>query len=388
MSLMLHATYSPAACGWLAACALLLGGAAEDWPSYRRDPALSGVAPGSLPDDFEVLWTFDTGAPIVSSPVVAHGRVYIGGDDQNLHAIDLATGEEVWRFATEDMIEAPPLALGDTIYVGSADFHLYAVDAATGEERWRFRTGDQVLGGANWVPGPRGENGGEGNNRIVVGSYDNSLYCLDAGTGEQLWSYETGNYVNGTPAVRGNEIVFGGCDAILHVVSAETGEALRQVELGEACHVAGSVALDDERAYFGHYGNAFVCIDLGTGETVWRYEDPRFPFFSSPAIGERRVVFGGRNKQLHCVDRATGEELWTVKTRRKVDGSPVICGDKVVFGSGDGRLYVVRLEDGSEVWTYEVGRSLFSSPAVVDGMIVIGGDDGVVYAFGQGGAGE
>jgi outer membrane protein assembly factor BamB len=222
----------------------------------------------------------------------------------------------------------------------------------------------------------------------VVGSYDNFLYGLDAVTGEKLWAYETGNYVNGTPAVRGDEIVFGGCDAILHVVSAASGEAVAQVPLGEACHVAGSVALAGDRAYFGHYGNAFVCVDLAAKEIVWEHVDPAFPFFSSPAIGADRVVFGGRNKKVTCVERETGEVLWTKSTRRKVDGSPVICGDKVVFGSGDGRLYVVRLEDGADVWSYEVGRSLFSSPAVVDGLVVIGSEDGKVYAFGAEEGGE
>ncbi len=360
----------------LGACLSGLG-PGRDWASYRGDSSLTGVAVGSLPEAFEVRWVFDTGKAIVSSPVVAGGVVYIGSDDAHLHAIDLATGQARWRFRTEDMIEAPPLAREGTVYVGSSDAHFYAVDAETGELRWKYETGDQVLGGANWVPGRDGANA-----RVVVGSYDNSLYCFDAETGEKLWAYQTDNYVNGTPAILGDEIVFGGCDAVLHVVSAASGEALARVPLGEACHVAGSVALAGGRAYLGHYGNAFVCVDLKTQALVWEHVDPSFPFFSSPAVGADRVVFGGRNKKVTCVNRETGEVLWTKSTHRKVDGSPVICGDKVVFGSGDGRLYVVALEDGADVWSYEIGRSLFSSAAVVDGLVVIGSEDGKVYAFG------
>ncbi|MHC4993300.1 MAG: outer membrane protein assembly factor BamB family protein [Planctomycetota bacterium] len=123
-------------------------------------------------------------------------------------------------------------------------------------------------------------------------------------------------------------------------------------------------------------------VRVDDGEIVWEYANPRFPFFSSPAIASDRLVFGGRDKQLHCVRRDSGEPLWTVKTRRKVDGSPVICGDKVVFGSVDGTLSVVRLADGGSVWTYDIGQSLFSSPAVADGLILIGCNDGRLYAFG------
>jgi outer membrane protein assembly factor BamB len=168
---------------------------------------------------------------------------------------------------------------------------------------------------------------------------------------------------------------------VLHVVSASKGEKLMSIDLGAECHVAGSVALMDDEAYLGHYGNEFVCVDLKTEKIRWAYPSPRHAFFSSPAIVADRVVFGGRDKKLHCARRSNGEALWTFPTKRKVDSSPVICGDRVVFGSGDGRLYMVRLEDGAEVWKYEIGQPLFSSPAVASGMIVIGSHDGRLYAF-------
>ena len=352
-------------------------GEGHDWPLFRGDAAQRGVASGELADELELLWTAETGGAIVSSPVVADGVVYIGSDDGHLHALELSTGDERWSFETEDIIEAPPMVHDGVVYVGSSDFNFYAVDAATGEQRWKAMTDDKILGGAAAVPAAEGDG-----TWIVVGSYDTNLYCFDAATGEEVWTYSTDNYVNGTPAVLDDRIVFGGCDAVLHVVSARTGEPLAQVPLGEDSHVAGSVALAAGRAYFGHYGNAFICVDLEGQELAWSYPHPRHPFFSSPAIGEDVVVFGGRDKHLHCVSREDGTPLWTFATRRKVDGSPVICGDKVVFGSGDDWLYVLRLADGVLLWSYEIGSALFSSPAVVDGMVIIGANDGNVYAFG------
>ena len=237
-------------------------GAAE-WSVYRGDSALSGIAACELPERLELLWTYDTGKAVVSSPVVVDGRVYVGSDDKHLHAIDFESGAPVWKFATEDIIEAPPLVREGVVYCGSADMRVYAVAAATGEERWRFEGGDQFLGGANWLPATE-----ELGARIVVGCYDNKLYCLDAASGAKVWEYQTENYVNGTPAVAGQQVVFGGCDAVLHVVDGVTGLASAEIALGEACHVAGSTAVVDGRAYLGHYGNAFVCVDLASGETV------------------------------------------------------------------------------------------------------------------------
>lgn len=348
---------------------------AGEWPNYRGNAALQGVAAGELGAAPELAWTFETEGAITSSPVVAGNTVYVGSGDGSVYAIELATGRKKWSFKTDDIVEAPPLVHAGHVYIGSCDFFFYALNAVTGDVVWKFETGDKILGGANHV------RLADGRTRILVGSYDNKLYCFDAEGGKKLWEYETDNYVNGTPAILGDRVVFGGCDAVLHVVSVTTGKAVAKVELGDDCHIAGSVALTGGYVYFGHYGNEFVCVDLATGKTRWSYPSQRHAFFSSPAIGKNRVVFGGRDRRLHCVARGDGKPLWSFLTRKKVDGSPVICGGKVVFGSGDGRLYMLDLRDGSEIWQYEIGRAIYSSPAVVGGMIVIGSNDKRLYAF-------
>ena len=177
--------------------------------------------------------------------------------------------------------------------------------------------------------------------------------------------------------------------------------------------MAASVALAGNRAYFGHYENEFLCIDLGKTDSpqvnalqvpesgsenkvprpsensetnspvVWRYKNRDFAYMSSAAVTDDRVIVGGRDKLLHCLNRETGEKIWTFATQGKVDSSPVVAGDKVVVGSNDGRVYLVALKDGRELWSYDTGQALESSPAVADGKIIIGSDDGYVYCFGE-----
>lgn len=346
-----------------------------EWPHYRGNAQLHGVSAAALGDAPTLAWRFDTGGDILSSPVIAGGLVYVGSTDNAVYAIDLATGVQRWKFETKDMVEAPPLFLDGRVYVGSSDFFFYALDAADGALAWKHETKDQILGGANWF------RDADGRARLLVGSYDANVYCFDVDGGAPLWTYQTDNYVNGSPAIAGRETLFGGCDAALHLVDLQTGAQTAKVELGEGCQIAGSVAMHGDRAYFGHYGNEFLRVDLEAGEVEWRYQGKRQGFCSSPAVDERVVVFGGRDRHLHCARRSDGAPLWKFRTKRKVDASPVICGDKVVFGSGDGRLYMLRVADGEQVWSYDIGKPIYSSPAVVDGMIVIGAGDRRVYAF-------
>jgi outer membrane protein assembly factor BamB len=156
---------------------------------------------------------------------------------------------------------------------------------------------------------------------------------------------------------------------------------VKEIEAGG--YIAGSLAMKDRRAYFGHFENEFLCIDIARGTRQWVYRDRNFPYFSSPAIAGERVLVGGRDKKLHCLDRETGKSIWTFATQGKVDSSPVVCGDKVVVGSDDGLLYLVSLADGKQLWSYEIGQPVSSSPAVVDGRVVVGSEDGSVYCFGK-----
>lgn len=347
-----------------------------DWPIFRGDSALSGVARGALPDRLGLRWRFQSVQPIRSSPVIKDDRVYIGGNDSKLYAIDLNTGTEIWSYQTQDAIEAAPCVVDDMVYVGSSDGYVYAIHTNDGSLAWQYETGDKILGAVNWTPAPDGAS-----KWVLVGSYDSKLHCIDSQTGQSIWTYTTESYINGAPAVLDGKIVVGGCDAHVHVVSVADGQALAQIDAG--AYIAGSIAMDGTLAYVGHYGNEFLCVDLNLNEVRWRYADRKFPYFSSAAIGPVQVVFGGRDKRLHCIDRGTGQPIWTFATRGKVDSSPVICGDRVVVGSEDGNLYLVSLAEGKELWSYPIGEAITSSPAIARETIVIGADDGSVYAFGQ-----
>ncbi len=348
------------------------------WPQFRGDSQLSGQSDEQLPDNLKLVWSFQTGDDIKSSPVLDYGRLYIGSTDGKLYALDAAGGDSLWVFDTGDDVEAPPMLLDSTVFIGSLSGEFFAIDAISGEQKWSYKTDDEIYGSASWIFAPDKKD-----KWIIVCSYDFNIYCFDAETGVKQWNYETDNYINGAPATDGKVVVFGGCDELLHIVSVDNGEKVGEVDAGS--YIAGSAALVDDRAYLGHYGESLLCFDVEKKEIAWEYNNDgaTSAFFSSPAVSKDKVVIGCRDKLVHCVNRKTGEKIWTFQTRNDVDSSPVIAGDKVVVGSNDGRLYVLNLEDGQLVWSYEIGADILGSPAVTGGFIFVGAEDGRVYAFGE-----
>ena len=127
-----------------------------DWPVFRGDTAMSGVARDPIPDRLDLLWSFDTGALIVSSPVIGFGKVYIGSTNGGVFALGLGDGRKEWEFMSGDDIEASPLILGDSVFIGNLSGEFFALDAGTGEVRWRVKADNSIDGSANWAHAPDG----------------------------------------------------------------------------------------------------------------------------------------------------------------------------------------------------------------------------------------
>ena len=219
--------------------------APPSWPIFRGNPALTGVAGDTLPRKPGLLWTFKTGGPVKSSAVIGSGKVFIGSDDGNLYALNFADGRQVWAFKAAAAMQAPPLLVNNSLFAGSVDGLFYALDAGAGSLLWKVQTDGKILASASVVPRR------DGPARILFGSYDFKLRCLDAEKGATNWLFESGNYINGACAVAGGRAVFGGCDSMVHVLQVEDGKEISQIEAG--AFIGASVALAGNRAYFGEF---------------------------------------------------------------------------------------------------------------------------------------
>lgn len=348
---------------------------APDWPLFRGDPQLTGVAASALPADLKPLWTHRAAAGIESSAVVAGSLVYVAALDGKLQALALDSGAVKWTYDAGAPIKSSPSVFAGIVYVGDESGILHAVDAGSGARRWTFATEAAVASSANLA-----------GDLIVFGSEDNNLYALTAKDGKQVWKVTTGGYVYGTPAVFDSGgvmmIASAGCDGFLRLVRARDGQVLSKLELGG--YVGASPAVLKDRAWVGTFENAVLGIDLKGPRLLWSYTNPdrQFPYFASAAVSDQLVVVGGRDKTVSALEPASGRRVWAYVSRAKVDSSPVIVGDRVYAANAAGDLFALGLKSGEKLWQYETGAAILGTPAIAQGRLFIGNADGLFHAFG------
>lgn len=147
---------------------------------------------------------------------------------------------------------------------------------------WSFQTGD-------WVTGTPIVSGGV----VYIGSWDGRMYALRESDGSVLWSYDAGRLpqlercqttygIDSTAALSGGKLYFGNGLAQLYALNASNGQLIWRNQLADpnqAFHIFGSPVVFDGKVYIGlasHCVNPcipgrLVCVDAGDGRVLWSF---------------------------------------------------------------------------------------------------------------------
>jgi outer membrane protein assembly factor BamB len=112
--------------------------AAGDWPTFRHDPARSGSTRIAVSDPVAMQWQVELGGTL-TAPVAAQGRVFVAQSDAHtVHALDMASGEQLWHFTANGRVDSPPTVYRGLVVFGSRDGYCYCLRAEDGRLVWRF----------------------------------------------------------------------------------------------------------------------------------------------------------------------------------------------------------------------------------------------------------
>lgn len=330
---------------------------ADDWPQWRgpqRDGVWreDGILETFPESGLEITWRTPIGSGY-SGPVVAGGRVYV-----------------------MDMQPKPDSRILEVIE------RVVCLDEQTGEILWTsgWETHYRELM-ASYATGPRASPAVEGGRVYAMGSVGD-IVCLDAETGERLWSKDSREEFGApvpiwgtaaSPLVDGNNVIFvtgGQNDDQVKAFDQATGElrwsalstdyeiGYSQPVIFEAAGVRQLVHWDPKGLHFlnpetgEHYGS--VPMDTGQSMAI------ATPVKSDSKILVSSFYSGSMLVQLH-EDRPAVEKLWHVQGKgvlpRQTRGlhsvitTPVVIGDYFYGTDSYGEFRCISMENGERIWT-------------------------------------
>jgi outer membrane protein assembly factor BamB len=178
---------------------------------------------------------------IRSTPAIVNNKLYIGN-----YCIDTFNGNIIWNSQISVPLLSSATIYNNTVYVGSIDELMYSYNVEDGKTVW-----DHYIGSMVWESSPASAYG-----NIYVGNAFGYVYCLNATTGDRIWTVK------------------------------------------KSCRSVYSPAISDGKVYIGSSDGNIYCFDAFTGVTIWNYQSSE-PFECSPAIADGKVFIGSGN-MLFC----------------------------------------------------------------------------------------
>lgn len=281
---------------------------------------------------------------------------------QNMvYAIDPDDGTEIWRFETVASRKgllggrqpvsfyAEPAVNDGLLVVGDYNETVHALDAGSGQELWTFVNDSR----ARFVAGATIEDG-----VVFIGDVDGTLFALDASTGTVLWTFVAEDGIWDSPIVAGSTLYFSSLDHKLYALRIQSGSVIWSFDAGGA--VVGTPTLVEDVLYFGSFDKTLRAIEASTGRELWSYQTGDW-IWDSPAISEGVVMAGDLGGNIYALDSESGQLLWEFQTDGPVVGTPTINEGTVYFGSEDTRVYALDLQDGSQRWAPIIIQTLVST---------------------------
>ncbi|MBI2421688.1 MAG: PQQ-binding-like beta-propeller repeat protein [Candidatus Hydrogenedentes bacterium] len=286
--------------------ALLPSAARAEWPTYRHDLQRTGVAPEPLPQGLKETWRFTAKhAPEPAWPGPARRDGWHKSDPLKPRMIF------DWAFHITES--------GGKLYFGSsADDKLYCLDAATGEERWSFFAEGPIRLAPTLYQG-----------KAYFGADDGYVYCLNAETGEEIWRHKAAPEDYRLP----------GNARIMSIYPVRTG-----------------VLVDNDIAYFCGgiftFEGAYVCaVDANTGKALWKKKLRDSAQGYMLASADKLYVARGRVNPI-VLQRADGAFLYA---HDGAGGSfTVLVDDYLFYGPGKtGQIEAARSDRNDNLVTFQ-----------------------------------
>jgi len=358
-----------------------------------QDAKGAGIEAADLPR-LKLKWAFafpDT-STLRSQPAVYRGRVFAGGQDGSVYALDAATGCVHWTTTVQSQVRSGitvgEIAGNPALFFGDSAGYVYALDAMSGKQLWKMRPDEHPAEtvtatpvfhqGRLYVGVASREEALSVASGYVCCTFRGSESAIDAATGKVLWKrYTIAEVAKARAKTQQGAAPFGPSGA--GVWTAPTLDPDR-----DTMYVTTGDNYSDPPTAMS---DALVALRMSTGEILWSKQftakdawnsscqlpgkvncpdsdGPDFDFAASAILvsqpnGKRALLLGQKSAVVYAVDPdRKGQTLWQARigeggTVGGIEWGVATDGQNVYAALSDIR-FQVGYKPGSNDRTYDL----------------------------------
>jgi len=264
-----------------------------------------------------------TSVPIYGTPVISGDTVYVAGYNGQIAAYRSDNLAQRWIYPSGTTYLQPfvggAVVFDNKLFIGGSDDSVYALDTQTGALLKKFKTGDRIWGTPTVDAASK---------TLFIGSYDKKLYALNTDDLTLKWSYTTTGSIISTPLVNNGLVYFGSFDKNLYAVKITDGTLAWKFSGGNWFWAKPEIL--NGVLYAACLDHFVYALDPTTGAAVHDAYDLKSAVASAPAIVDNLIVFASRDGVIYKIDSTTQEISVVIELNIEVDG-PLTAHDGIVY---------------------------------------------------------
>lgn len=283
---------------------------------------------------------------------VGDGRVYVATGYGLALAYDAQTGKQLWERPLVQPLRGAPSVSGSRVFFLSQDNQLHALDSATGDVRWTVAGTVEpacILGtGAPAVA----------LDTVVAGFCSGELKALRGENGRTVWEDQlarTGRStamaaladIDGSPVVDRGRVFAVGHGGRMVALELATGQRVWERNFAGVW----TPWVSGEFIYVVTVEGEVLCITRTEGKLRWvsrldsfrsmkKKKDPIQ--WAGPVLASERLWVAGSNRELVALDAYEGKRVASIKLKAPAYLPPVVAGGMMYVLTDDGSLMAYR----------------------------------------------
>lgn len=216
-------------------------------------------------EPLSVAWQVAVTGPVLASPAVVNGRVYVATRAGHIYCLDAASGATLWELATDDGtgIDGSPTVVHGRVYLATGGGVLACLRADTGAVLWRRNLGTECMSS------PLVANGMV---VLCLGSPSREVAAFSELTGDELWRFDTGQCSYSSPVEYRGLIYVGSSNGDYYAIDFNGSLAWHLSTNGNGLVGMSSVEPRYGRCYLfpGGFDPNLYCVRADTGSIIWQ----------------------------------------------------------------------------------------------------------------------
>ena len=287
-----------------------------------------------------VSWKKDLFTNSPASFEASSDKIFSASKDGRVFCFDL-NGNKIWEYSTGETIISQPAIEKDILLVGTLEGDLFSFNVNNGNVIQVIGLGEPVTSRLIIVDAVNQDSKTKG---VIAATANGNIFCYDIYTLENIWENNSAKgMIETRPLYTNNRIIYGSSDGFLYCIDARTGilNWKWKDKNSDYSFVRCEPVSDNKYVYISTLGKYTYAIDLLLGTTIWKMDHSSS---ESIGIGNNDKLFVKGSNKFYIISSETGKPIKEIKVDYDDDYSasrPLEWKNQIIFGSSNGNVYII-----------------------------------------------